>query len=160
MSGMFERWMHNLVAAVQRRESKANVVVVNWLGLAHQLYPDAVNHTRQVGKSIATLLDWLQVRLHYTSHWVCLFLFVGVWENWQPWKLYLWPWTLGLCWCYSSFLSTADVLAKYKSFLFFLNVKSLPKTLWVFSWNNTYSCIVAGFLRPWSSFYTGKMQAV
>lgn len=60
MSGMFERWMHKLVAAVQRRESKANVVVVNWLGLAHQLYPDAVNHTHRVGKSIATLLDWLQ----------------------------------------------------------------------------------------------------
>ncbi|XP_067250936.1 endothelial lipase isoform X1 [Chanodichthys erythropterus] len=60
MSGMFENWMHKLVAAVQRRESEANVVVVDWLGLAHQLYPDAVNHTRRVGQSIATLLDWLQ----------------------------------------------------------------------------------------------------
>lgn len=78
MSGMFESWMHKLVAAVQKRESKANVVVVDWLGLAHQLYPDAVNHTHRVGQSIATLLDWLQVRLHYTSYWVYLFLFVGV----------------------------------------------------------------------------------
>lgn len=60
MSGMFESWMHKLVAAVQRRESEANVVVVDWLGLANQLYPDAVNHTRRVGQSIATLLDWLQ----------------------------------------------------------------------------------------------------
>ncbi|XP_051509998.1 endothelial lipase [Myxocyprinus asiaticus] len=60
MSGMFESWMHKLVAAVQRRESEANVVVVDWLGLAHQLYPDAVNHTRRVGRSIATVLDWLQ----------------------------------------------------------------------------------------------------
>uniref|UniRef100_A0A8C1CJL6 triacylglycerol lipase n=1 Tax=Cyprinus carpio carpio TaxID=630221 RepID=A0A8C1CJL6_CYPCA len=60
MSGMFESWMHKLVAAVQRRESEANVVVVDWLGLAHQLYPDVVNHTRRVGQSIATLLDWLQ----------------------------------------------------------------------------------------------------
>lgn len=60
MSGMFENWMHKLVAAVQRRESEANVVVVDWLGLAHHLYPDAVNHTRRVGKSIATVLDWLQ----------------------------------------------------------------------------------------------------
>ncbi|KAI2661538.1 Endothelial lipase [Labeo rohita] len=60
MSGMFESWMHKLVAAVQRRESEANVVVVDWLGLAHQLYPDAVNHTRRVGQSIATVLDWLQ----------------------------------------------------------------------------------------------------
>ncbi|XP_026117496.1 endothelial lipase [Carassius auratus] len=60
MSGMFESWMHKLVAAVQRRESEANVVVVDWLGLAHQLYPDVVNHTLRVGKSIAKLLDWLQ----------------------------------------------------------------------------------------------------
>ncbi|XP_039536764.1 endothelial lipase isoform X2 [Pimephales promelas] len=60
MSGMFESWMHKLVAAVQRRESEANVVVVDWLGLATQLYPDAVNHTHRVGQSVATLLDWLQ----------------------------------------------------------------------------------------------------
>jgi len=64
MSGMFESWMHKLVAAVQRRESEANVVVVDWLGLATQLYPDAVNHTHRVGQSVATLLDWLQVRLY------------------------------------------------------------------------------------------------
>lgn len=63
MSGMFESWMYKLVAAVQKRESEANMVVVDWLGLAHQLYPDAVNHTRRVGKSIATVLDWLQVGL-------------------------------------------------------------------------------------------------
>ncbi|XP_030623523.1 endothelial lipase [Chanos chanos] len=60
MSGMFESWMHKLVAAVQQRETEANVVVVDWLSLAHQLYPDAVNHTHQVGQSIAVLLDWLQ----------------------------------------------------------------------------------------------------
>lgn len=61
MSGMFEGWMHKLVAAVMQRESEANVVVVDWISLAHQLYPDAVNNTRLVGSSIATLLDWLQV---------------------------------------------------------------------------------------------------
>ncbi|XP_029916206.1 endothelial lipase [Myripristis murdjan] len=60
MSGMFEGWMHKLVAAVMQRESEANVVVVDWISLAHQLYPDAVNNTRLVGSSIATLLDWLQ----------------------------------------------------------------------------------------------------
>ncbi|KAG5281197.1 hypothetical protein AALO_G00068470 [Alosa alosa] len=60
MSGIFESWMHNLVAAVQQREPEANVFVVEWLNLAHQLYPDAVNHTRRVGLSIADLLNWLQ----------------------------------------------------------------------------------------------------
>ncbi|KAJ8262781.1 hypothetical protein COCON_G00152380 [Conger conger] len=60
MSGMFERWMHQLVSAVQQRETEANVVVVDWILLAHQLYPDAVNNTQMVGRDIALLLDWLQ----------------------------------------------------------------------------------------------------
>ncbi|KAG7481109.1 hypothetical protein MATL_G00063230 [Megalops atlanticus] len=60
MSGMFENWMHQLVSAIQKRETEANVVVVDWLALAHQLYPDAVNNTKLVGLSIATMLDWLQ----------------------------------------------------------------------------------------------------
>ncbi|XP_062307464.1 endothelial lipase [Osmerus eperlanus] len=60
MSGMFESWMHKLVSAVMLRESEANVVIVDWLSLAHQLYPDAVNHTHRVGLSIATMLNWLQ----------------------------------------------------------------------------------------------------
>lgn len=61
MSGIFEKWLNSLVSAVQEREKDANVVVVDWLGLAHQLYTDAVNNTRLVGKEIAKLLDWLQV---------------------------------------------------------------------------------------------------
>ncbi|XP_009995044.1 PREDICTED: endothelial lipase [Chaetura pelagica] len=62
MSGMFETWLGSLVSALQEREKDANVVVVDWLPLAHQLYTDAVNNTRVVGKSIGRLLDWLQVR--------------------------------------------------------------------------------------------------
>lgn len=61
MSGMFETWLGSLVSALQKREKDANVVVVDWLSLAHQLYTDAVNNTQIVGKSIARLLDWLQV---------------------------------------------------------------------------------------------------
>nr|XP_027302085.1 endothelial lipase [Anas platyrhynchos] len=60
MSGMFETWLGSLVAALQEREKEANVVVVDWLSLAHQLYTDAVNNTQVVGRSIARLLDWLQ----------------------------------------------------------------------------------------------------
>lgn len=60
MSGMFENWMHKLVSAVMQRETEANVVVVDWIPMAQQLYPDAVNHTRSVGLSIAAMLDWLQ----------------------------------------------------------------------------------------------------
>uniref|UniRef100_A0A8B9YK36 Lipase G, endothelial type n=1 Tax=Bos mutus grunniens TaxID=30521 RepID=A0A8B9YK36_BOSMU len=60
MSGMFENWLYKLVSALQTREKGANVVVVDWLPLAHQLYVDAVNNTRGVGHSIAQMLDWLQ----------------------------------------------------------------------------------------------------
>lgn len=58
---MFETWLDSLVSALQEREKDANVVVVDWLPLAHQLYTDAVNNTQIVGKTIARLLDWLQV---------------------------------------------------------------------------------------------------
>ncbi|KAK6305936.1 hypothetical protein J4Q44_G00228610 [Coregonus suidteri] len=60
MSGMFESWMRKLVAAMMQREPEANVVIVDWLPMAHQLYPDAVNHTHQVGLSVATTINWLQ----------------------------------------------------------------------------------------------------
>lgn len=61
MSGMLESWLYKLVSALQTREKEANVVVVDWLPLAHQLYTDAVNNTRVVGYSVARMLDWLQV---------------------------------------------------------------------------------------------------
>ncbi|XP_077571451.1 endothelial lipase [Stigmatopora nigra] len=63
MSGIFEAWMQKLVAAVMQRENEANVIVVDWIGMAQQLYPDAVNNTLAVGQDIATLLDWLQDEL-------------------------------------------------------------------------------------------------
>lgn len=60
MSGLFETWLYKLVQALQERENDANIIVVDWILLAHQLYPDAVNNTKLVGRDIATLLDWLQ----------------------------------------------------------------------------------------------------
>lgn len=65
MGGMYERWLDTLVSALQQREKEANVVVVNWLALAQQLYTIAVNNTRVVGKQLAELLDWLEV--NFTS---------------------------------------------------------------------------------------------
>ncbi|XP_070790669.1 endothelial lipase [Pituophis catenifer annectens] len=60
MGGMYEKWLDTLVSALQQREKEANVVVVNWLALAQQLYTIAVNNTRVVGKQLAELLDWLE----------------------------------------------------------------------------------------------------
>ncbi|KAJ7335204.1 hypothetical protein JRQ81_013145 [Phrynocephalus forsythii] len=59
-SGLIERWLDTLVLALQKREKDANIVVVDWLPLAHQLYTNAVNNTRVVGKEVAKLLNWLQ----------------------------------------------------------------------------------------------------
>ncbi|MBN3306695.1 LIPE lipase, partial [Amia calva] len=64
MSGMLESWLHKLVAALLVREKDANVIVVDWLTLAHQLYPDAVNNTKLVGHDIARLLEWLKEELN------------------------------------------------------------------------------------------------
>ncbi|GAB1301864.1 Endothelial lipase [Apodemus speciosus] len=66
MSGMFESWLHKLVSALQMREKDANVVVVDWLPLAHQLYTDAVNNIRVVGQRVAGLLDWLQEKEEFS----------------------------------------------------------------------------------------------
>ncbi|MBN3320916.1 LIPE lipase, partial [Atractosteus spatula] len=65
MSGIFENWLHDLVFALQKREQDANVIVVDWLTLAHRLYPDAVNNTRIVGHDIAKLLEWLKKELMF-----------------------------------------------------------------------------------------------
>ncbi|CAI9619874.1 unnamed protein product, partial [Staurois parvus] len=60
MSGLFENWLHKLVSALQEREPYSNIIVVDWMFLAHQLYPDAVNNTKLVGRETARLMDWLQ----------------------------------------------------------------------------------------------------
>ncbi|XP_040192833.1 endothelial lipase isoform X1 [Rana temporaria] len=60
MSGLFENWLLKLVSALQEREPYANIIVVDWMFLAHQLYPDAVNNTKFVGSETARLMDWLQ----------------------------------------------------------------------------------------------------
>ncbi|XP_033869215.3 endothelial lipase-like [Acipenser ruthenus] len=64
MSGMFEKWLQKLVSAIQEREKEANVLVVDWINLAHQVYPDAVNHTKTVGHDIAKFLEWLKDELN------------------------------------------------------------------------------------------------
>lgn len=66
MSGILEKWLYKLVSALQTRERDANVVVVDWLPLAHQLYSDAVNNTRVVGQRVARMLDWLQEKEEFS----------------------------------------------------------------------------------------------
>ncbi|XP_067839644.1 endothelial lipase-like isoform X1 [Heptranchias perlo] len=59
-TGLMESWINGMVKALQKQEVHANVIVVNWLERAHQLYTVAVNNSEAVGREIAMLVDWLQ----------------------------------------------------------------------------------------------------
>ncbi|XP_072421119.1 hepatic triacylglycerol lipase [Chiloscyllium punctatum] len=60
VDGMYENWIWKMAAALKARLKDINVIVVDWLTLAHQHYPVAVKNTRIVGHAIADLLDWLE----------------------------------------------------------------------------------------------------
>lgn len=62
---MMESWLLRLATAIKRNLVDINVVITDWLSLAHQHYPIAVQSTRTVGKDIAHLLQSLQVRGNY-----------------------------------------------------------------------------------------------
>uniref|UniRef100_A0A8D0F0L4 Lipase domain-containing protein n=1 Tax=Strix occidentalis caurina TaxID=311401 RepID=A0A8D0F0L4_STROC len=64
---MFETWLGSLVSTLQEREKDANMVMVDWLLLARQLYINAVNNTQIVRKNIVRLLDWLQESFHLSE---------------------------------------------------------------------------------------------
>lgn len=59
---MMESWVLRLAEALKTSLRNVNVVISDWLSLAHQHYPIAVHSTRTVGKDIAHLLESLQVR--------------------------------------------------------------------------------------------------
>ncbi|XP_069767255.1 hepatic triacylglycerol lipase isoform X2 [Narcine bancroftii] len=60
LDGVLENWIWKMAAALKVKLNDVNVVVVDWLTLAHQHYPIAVKNTRIVGQEIADLLDWLE----------------------------------------------------------------------------------------------------
>lgn len=60
LDGMYEDWIWKMAAALKVRLKDINVLVIDWLTLAHQHYPIAVKNTRIVGREIADLLDWLE----------------------------------------------------------------------------------------------------
>lgn len=62
MDGVIENWVLRLATTLKTSLIDVNVVITDWLTLAHQHYPIAVQSTRTVGKDIAHLLQSLQVR--------------------------------------------------------------------------------------------------
>ncbi|XP_074474324.1 hepatic triacylglycerol lipase isoform X2 [Sebastes fasciatus] len=63
VDGIMESWVLRLAAVLKTSLINVNVVITDWLSLAHQHYPTAAQSTRTVGKDIAHLLQSLQV--HY-----------------------------------------------------------------------------------------------
>lgn len=64
MDGLMENWVLRLASVLKARLIDINVVITDWLSLAHEHYPIAAQSTRTVGKDIAHLLQLLQVRRH------------------------------------------------------------------------------------------------
>lgn len=62
MDGLMENWVLRLATSIKINLVDVNVVITDWLHLAQQHYPIAVQSTRTVGKDIAYLLQLLQVR--------------------------------------------------------------------------------------------------
>lgn len=57
-----------MAAALKSQHNQMNVIIADWLTLAHQHYPIAVQNTRTTGQEIAQFLEWLEVRTPTPTH--------------------------------------------------------------------------------------------
>lgn len=57
-----------MAKALKSQRDQMNVIIADWLTLAHQHYPIAVQNTRTTGQEIAQFLEWLDVRTPTPTH--------------------------------------------------------------------------------------------
>ncbi|CAN9507061.1 unnamed protein product [Ophioblennius macclurei] len=65
LDGIMESWVTMLAKVMKTNLGDVNVVLTNWLSLAHQHYPTAAQSTRTIGKDIAHFLQVLQQTYQY-----------------------------------------------------------------------------------------------
>ncbi|XP_070619456.1 hepatic triacylglycerol lipase [Erythrolamprus reginae] len=60
-----EGWIWKLAEELKTQLLDTNVIVTDWLSLAHAHYPIAVQNTRDVGQEIARFLEWLEASVQF-----------------------------------------------------------------------------------------------
>ncbi|XP_026537842.1 hepatic triacylglycerol lipase-like isoform X2 [Notechis scutatus] len=60
-----EGWIWKLAEELKIQLPHSNVVITDWLSLAHAHYPVAVQNTRDVGREIARFLEWLEETVQF-----------------------------------------------------------------------------------------------
>ncbi|XP_048337665.1 hepatic triacylglycerol lipase isoform X2 [Sphaerodactylus townsendi] len=66
VDGRLESWIWMLAEALKSQHPQTNVIIADWLTLAYQHYPIAVQNTRDVGQEIARFLEWLEDSVQFS----------------------------------------------------------------------------------------------
>uniref|UniRef100_A0A8D2LU28 Hepatic triacylglycerol lipase n=1 Tax=Varanus komodoensis TaxID=61221 RepID=A0A8D2LU28_VARKO len=65
VDGSLEWWIWELANELKTQLPHTNVIIADWLALAHAHYPIAVRNTRVSGQEIAWFLEWLEKSVHF-----------------------------------------------------------------------------------------------
>ncbi|KAJ8252408.1 hypothetical protein COCON_G00217200 [Conger conger] len=72
VDGLMEPWVPQLAGILKSSLRDVNVMIIDWLFLAHRHYPIAAQNTRVVGREIGQLLQWLEEHSHFAPEKVHL----------------------------------------------------------------------------------------